>query len=207
MPPTRLVLIADGFTTPGRADRAVTAARSGVRWIHLRDHRAGPDAFEEGARELIPRLQAISTDLCVSVNMRLDVARELGVNFHMGRRGPSVRRARRMLGAEALIGYSAHEDVEARSDRTRSVDYFFFSPIFPTPSKPDHPGTGIPALRTFCEAARPLPVYALGGITPDRVADCRTAGAYGVAVLSGIMGATAPAAAARAYLRALAAPV
>jgi thiamine-phosphate pyrophosphorylase len=74
--------------------------------------------------------------------------------------------------------------------------------VYPTPSKPDHPGTGIGALRAFCQAAD-VPVLALGGVTPSRVSECRTAGAHGVAVLSGIMEVETPAAATRAYLRAL----
>lgn len=65
----------------------------------------------------------------------------------------------------------------------------------------------MPALRSFCQTAEPVPVFALGGITPERVAPCRTAGAHGVAVLSGILNATTPNAAARAYLRALAASI
>ena len=206
MLPSRLVLIADRFTDSDRADRVLVAAQSGVRWVHLRDHRAGPEAFDRAARQLIRRLWSISAKIAISVNTQLDVAALLGVHLHLGRRGPSIEAARRRLGDEVLIGYSAHEQIEAQGDRLAAADYFFFSPVYPTSSKPDHPGTGISALESFCEAAQPRPVVALGGITPERVPACRTAGAYGVAVLSGIMEADAPAAAARAYLRALATP-
>jgi thiamine monophosphate synthase len=48
-----------------------------------------------------------------------------------------------------------------------------------------------------------LPVYALGGVTPGRVEDCLRAGAVGVAVISGVLGAPSPAAAIADYLRAL----
>jgi thiamine-phosphate pyrophosphorylase len=113
-----------------------------------------------------------------------------------------VADARETLASDQPLGYSAHEQVEAEGDRAAHVDYFFFSPIFPTPSKPDHPGVGLAALRAFCRAA-PVPVWALGGITPERVADCRQAGAQGVAVCSGIMDVSAPIAAVRAYRRAL----
>lgn len=206
MLPARLALIADRFTEPDRADRVVAAARAGIRWVHLRDHRATPEMFDRAARQLIRRLWQISESIGVSVNTQLDVAASLGVHLHLGRRGPSVETARRRLGSEVLIGYSAHEEIEAQGERLAAADYFFFSPVYPTPSKPDHPGTGIPALSAFCEAAQPRPVLALGGITPERVQPCRAAGAYGVAVLSGIMEASTPSAAARAYVRALAAP-
>lgn len=205
LPYPRLALIADGFTEEARADRAVAAAEAGVRWVHLRDHSVGPDAFDEAARALVERLRAVDDDLTITVNSRMDVAKELGLGLHVGWHGPSVPEAREALGEDTLLGYSAHERVEAEGDRTRGVDYYFFSPIFSSPSKPDQPPTGVGPLRTFCQTAAPIPVFALGGITPNRVSVCREAGARGVAVLSGIMNVEAPGAAARAYLRALAA--
>lgn len=199
----RLVLIADRFAEPERADRVMAAARAGVRWIHLRDHHTEAKTFERKARRLVQRLREVSDAIGISVNTQLDVAASLDVHLHLGRRGPAIDVARRRLGAEACIGYSAHALSEAQDDRLTAADYFFFSPVYPTSSKPDHPGTGRAALASFCEAARPRPVFALGGITPERVSACRAAGAYGVAVLSGIMEADAPGDAARAYLEAL----
>ena len=204
LPYPRLVLIADGFTDDTRADRAVEAVEAGVRWVHLRDHDVRPDAFMEAAGSLVLRLRAAAEDVTVTINSHVDVAKELGLGVHVGWRGPTVPTARDLLGPDALIGYSAHEHVEAEGDRTQGVDYYFFSPVFPTSSKPDQPPTGIGPLRAFCQTASPVPVLALGGITPERVSVCREAGARGVAVLSGIMDVDTPRAAARAYLRALA---
>ena len=204
LPYPRLALIADGFTAEARTDRAVEAVEAGVRWVHLRDHDAGPDRFREAARSAVPRLRAAAEDVTVTINSHVDVANELGLGVHVGWRGPTVPTARDLLGADALIGYSAHEHVEAEGDRTQGVDYYFFSPVFPTSSKPDQPPTGIGPLRAFSQTASPVPVLALGGITPERVSVCREAGARGVAVLSGIMDVDTPRASARAYLRALA---
>ncbi len=203
LPYPRLALIADGFTDPDRADRAVTAVKAGVRWVHLRDHQAGPDDFEAAARRLADRLREMADDVTVTVNTRLGVAERIDGSLHLGWRGPSVEEAREALGPDVLLGYSAHEEVGIEGDRALDVDYFFFSPVYATDSKPDQPPAGIPALRSFCQTADPTPTLALGGITPERVRDCRAAGAEGVAVLSGIMEAEAPVAATRAYLRAL----
>jgi len=205
LPRPRLALIADGFSSPERAGPVLTAVESGVRWVHLRDHSAGGEAFDERARTLTNRLYDIAEDVVVTVNTRLEAAKCLDVGLHLGWRGPTVAEARSVLGKEARIGYSAHEVIEGESDRTPEADYYFFSPVFETPSKPDHPPAGLPALRSFCRAAAPTPVFALGGITPERVQPCREAGAEGVAVLSGIMDAEAPGAASRAYLQSLSA--
>lgn len=203
LPYPRLALIADGFTSEARADRAVTAVEAGVRWVHLRDHVAGPEEFAGAARDLVPRLRDVA-DVTITINTQIEVAEELETGLHVGWRGPSVSIAHEVLGPDALIGYSAHESVHAEGNRTRGVDYYFFSPVFPTSSKPNQPATGVGPLREFCQAARPVPVFALGGVTPERVSVCRDAGARGVAVLSGIMDVETPGASTRAYLRALA---
>lgn len=199
-----LALIADGFTEQERADRAVTAVRAGVRWVHLRDHEAGLDEFESAARSLTARLREMADDVTVTVNTHLGVARTLNAGLHLGWRGPSASDAREALGKDVLLGYSAHEEIGIEGDRAPDVDYYTFSPIFATSSKSDQPPAGISALRSFCQTAAPTPTLALGGITPERVEACREAGAQGVAVLSGIMDADVPVAATRAYLRALA---
>lgn len=203
LPYPRLALIADEFTDDARADRAVTSVKAGVRWVHLRDHQAGPEEFEASARALTERLRDMADDVTVTVNTRLGIAEMTDSGLHLGWRGPSVEEAREVLGPDVLLGYSAHEEVGIAGDRALDVDYYFFSPVYATDSKPDQPPTGISALRSFCQTADPIPTLALGGITPERVRDCREAGAEGVAVLSGIMEAEAPVAATRAYLRAL----
>ena len=205
LPYPRLALIADGFTDADRADRAVSAVRAGVRWVHLRDHQAGAEAFETAARTLATRLRDVADDVTISVNTKIQVAKALETGYHLGWRGPSAIEAREQLGAHTLLGDSAHEEVGISGDRVSGVDYYFFSPVYPTSSKPDQPPAGIPALRSFCRIASPTPTIALGGITPERVQACREAGAEGVAVLSGIMDADVPVAATRAYLRALSA--
>jgi len=206
LPHPCLALIADGFTDEQRADRTATAVQAGVRWVHLRDHQAGPEAFEAAARRLTERLRTLASDVTVTLNTRLGVAQELNAGLHLGWRGPSVSDAREALGNDALLGYSAHEEIGIEGDRAPDVNYYFFSPVFETSSKPGQPAAGIPALRSFCRTAAPTPTLALGGITPERVQPCLEAGARGVAVLSGIMEAKVPIAATRAYLRALGEP-
>lgn len=203
LPEPPLALIADGFTARERRDRAVAAVEAGVRWVHARDHEASPRAFAEGVRRLLDRLRAVAPDVVLSVNTHAAVAQMLGTSVHVGWRGPSAASLRPYFDDDALVGFSAHRPFDARGHRRRYVDYFFYSPVYPTASKPRHPGVGLAALQAFCEVADPVPVLALGGITPERVQGCLDAGAAGVAVLSGILLADDPAAATRAYRHAL----
>ena len=199
----RLVLLADGFTQSARVECAEASVEAGVAWVHLRDHAAPADVFGRAAHALVSRLRAIKPDVRISINTCLPAAQRLGTGLHVGVRGPEVGVARRTLGAEAFVGFSAHSLDEGRHALAAGADYLFFSPIFSTTSKPDQCGLGVAALEAFCDALAPAPVFALGGIVPSRVAACLKAGAHGVAVLSGILSAGNPTQAVQAYQEAI----
>lgn len=199
----KLVLIADRFTIDEIAGRTVAAVEAGVSWVHLRDHAAAPDRFEQAARALIRRLRTVAAGVQVSINTQIAIARQMQVGLHLGSRGPSVARARQLMGAEACVGFSSHGRAEGRQAVQEGARYLFMSPVFPTASKPGREGLGLAQLEAFCDAMPEVPVFALGGVTPERVPGCRTAGAYGVAVLSGILHAADVPAAVHTYQRAL----
>lgn len=89
----------------------------------------------------------------------------------------------------------------ARAERA-GADLVVFGSVFAPGSKPGE-GVGIEALRAVV-AASSVPVIAIGGIEVDRVAACLDAGASGVAVVSGVLGATDTAAAVEMYVDMLA---
>ena len=163
-----------------RIDAAIDA---GAGAIHLRDHRAMEKDFSAVAHRVKQRL--VDPDGLI-INSRMAVAHQLNAGLHLGRKAPSMRVARTLMGESCLIGYSAHGIHEGRAAVANGVNYLIYSPIFPTRSKPGHPGVGIKRLKAFCEAIPDVPVFALGGISPNRVAECLEAGAYGVAVVSGV---------------------
>ncbi|MEM1126209.1 MAG: thiamine phosphate synthase [Bacteroidota bacterium] len=195
----RLLLLANAFTDPAQAARIHEAVAAGIPWVQFRDH-AAPDAlFAEAAEACAARWRRVAPDLRVSVNTRLAVAEGLGVGGHVGTRGPSVAEARQRLGPRALLGASVHSVAEAVAACGDGADYVVASPIFTTSSKPGHPGQGVAWLQAVAEAVAPCPVFALGGVTVERVGPCLAAGAYGVALLSGILAAEDVAAAVHAY--------
>lgn len=199
LPP--LLLIANRFTDPSReavVERLI--AEGPVSWLQMRDHRARRALFRGRGECLIERLREAREDLLVSVNTDVALARNLATGLHLGQRGPSVADARDRLGPDALIGFSAHDLDEASRAVEAGADYLTLSPVFPTDSKPGHPGIGLECLREVCRTLDSTPVFALGGITPDRVGRCLEAGAYGVAVLSGILYARDPIDAAASYM-------
>ena len=187
----RLILIGDGFVS-GREElsaedvrkRIMTAVSAGVKWVHLRDYRAYDDDFHAVAARFIQELLDAEPDLLISINSREEAARKFDTALHLGYTRLTPEVARKIVRGK-VVSASIHN--EEQLNQRRDADALLFSPVFETSSKPETKPTGLKQLAAICRAAKPTPVYALGGITPDRVQQCRDAGAYGTAVLSNIL--------------------
>lgn len=118
---------------------------------------------------------------------------------HLGQTDLPVDVARRILGDAAIIGATATTVAEAVDAWQRGATYIGFGPVFATRSKANPASVkGVEGLQDVC-AAVPLPVIAIAGITPPRVAQVLASGAYGVAVMSAVTMAEDPEEAARAF--------
>jgi len=106
------------------------------------------------------------------------------------------------------IGLSTHAADAPAS--WQGADYLFHGALRRAAPKPGAPkderldALGSAGIARAVRAA-PCPLFALGGVRPEDVGQALAAGAHGVAVLSGILGAADPHAATRGYLEALAA--
>jgi thiamine-phosphate pyrophosphorylase len=176
-------------------------ARGGVELVVLRERDWSATEWSDCAARLAkPRAEGLR----VLASRRLDLARALGLDgVQLGAEAIPVAEARAFLGPHALVGYSAHDAAEARSAAAAGASYVTLSPIFATSSKPDAPARGCAWLRSAVESLE-IPVLALGGVTPARVAELRAAGAWGVVAVSALGAAPDPEAAAREFRRALA---
>jgi thiamine-phosphate pyrophosphorylase len=102
-----------------------------------------------------------------------------------------------------LVGASVHSEAEARGAAEEGADFIVFGPVYDTASKRRYgPPQGLAALEAVARAVD-RPVLAVGGLTPDRVAEVLAAGATGVAVIGAIYAAPRPADATKAFLDAL----
>ncbi|MGH7676001.1 MAG: thiamine phosphate synthase [Gemmatimonadales bacterium] len=132
------------------------------------------------------------------VNDRLDVALAVAAaGVQLGAGSLEVADARR-LNAGWWIGKSVHSLAEAQAAQAGGADYLLLGPVFPTASHPDRRPLGLDAVKQI--VALGLPVVAIGGITPARVAEVRAAGAYGVAAIRALWDVEDPAETARAML-------
>ena len=119
----------------------------------------------------------------------------VGAHLHLPAGGLTPEDVRPHLPSGRLVSVAVHDEQEAR--RARGADLALVSPVFPPGSKPDdtRPTLGPEGFRKL-SAALPCPALALGGITPERAS--LLSGAAGFAVISGVLEAEDPGAAARA---------
>lgn len=99
----------------------------------------------------------------------------------------------------AAWGRSCHSADELATAEAEGAAYAFLSPYAAGGSKP-----GRDPLAPDVFAGHPIPVYALGGITPSNARAAIDAGAHGVAVMGAVMRAAEPADVVRQLLEAVA---
>lgn len=162
------------------------AAALGVRLFQYRDKQASMKTAYFQALAL--RQAATEVGACLIINDRCDLALAVDADgVHLGQDDLPIADARRLLGPRRRIGLSTHGPDQVKEAAELKPDYIGFGPIFSTATKIDHdPVVGLDGLRA-ARALTTLPMFAIGGITADRVDDIIAAGANGVAVISAIL--------------------
>jgi thiamine-phosphate pyrophosphorylase len=188
-----LYLVTDRTQTRGRDLLWVLkrALEGGVSAVQLREKDLNcKDLFQlaDKAHKLCDRYQAQ-----LFVNDRIDVALAVdAAGVQLGKTSIPIETSRLLLGPRKLIGYSAHSLEESRVAQQSGADFLLFGPVYFTSSKaPYGAPQGLEALKKIVENVA-LPVYAIGGIKTDSIADVRRTGARGVALISAIIGANDP---------------
>lgn len=86
----------------------------------------------------------------------------------------------------AILGVSCHSLSEVLAAAELGAHYVTFGHVYATSCKPGLAPRGVEALRAVC-AESPLPVYAIGGVTPDKIPELQKAGARGAMLMSYFM--------------------
>lgn len=198
-----LYLITDRNQTAGRPLLEVIegALSGGVRAVQLREKDLSPHELYELAWEL--RALTSRYDACLLINDRLDIALAVEADgVQLGINSLPVTAARRVA-PELLIGYSSHGVSEAAAALAKGADFVTFGPVFPTPSKTSYgEPVGLDELARACEQVRG-PVFALGGVKRANLSQIVACGCYRAALISDILAAPDPAAAAESFRRGL----
>jgi len=196
-----LYLITDRRQVPaGQTLPAVVEAalQGGVQAVQLREKDLSVAELMPLGRELRRLTRQYGARLLI--NDKIDVALAVGADgVHLGEHSQPTEVVRHSLGRKMLIGVSTHSSNEIQNACQKGADFVTFGPVYATPSKAVYGAPqGLQALAEACMQS-PLPVFALGGITPERAAGVRAAGAHGIALISAIIASASPKSAAKAF--------
>lgn len=152
-------------------------------------------AVAAGARAVVLREKDLSLPerSAIAAELRAALAPVGGVLVWAGAHGSDGAPAVHLAAGDpfpgnrpAVVGRSCHSAAEVARAVAEGCDHVFVSPVFLTASKPGYgPALGPAGLAALVPGAPP--VYALGGIGPDDVPGCLSAGARGVAVMGPVM--------------------
>jgi thiamine-phosphate pyrophosphorylase len=168
----------------------------GVDAIQLRAKAHSIEHIIDLAKHLHPITSRASVPLIV--NDHVEVAARVSVEgVHLGQDDDPVAIARRKAGRPIFVGKSTHRLEQAKAAQSEGADYIGFGPIFATPTKPNYKPVGLKDIRQVHEKIA-IPIFCIGGIKLDNLAQVIAAGAKRVVIVSGILQATDAAEYARA---------
>ena len=174
-------------------DNVERTAAAGADWIQLREKDYCGKEWMDLVREALRRVSSAGSRARIFVNDRMDVALSCGAGgVHLSESGIPVAEACHLRSeffsgrgesSNFLIGASCHTMGSALGAERAGADYIYFSPIFKTPSKANFgPPQGLERLSQICQSVK-IPVFAIGGVSPENVVSCLQAGAAGIGAI------------------------
>lgn len=198
----KLYLITDRklFSDHSALFTAVEAAlKGGIKAVQLREKDLGTRELLNMAykmREMTGKYKAK-----LFINDRADIAIAVEADgVHLGQKSMPAYAVRKIVHERFLIGVSTHSMDEAIRADEEGADFITLGPIYETPSKLKYGNPiGIDIIKKV-KAKVSTPVFAIGGIKEKMVKEVIDAGADGIALISGILGAADVKSAAKNYI-------
>jgi thiamine-phosphate pyrophosphorylase len=156
----------------------------GVKTVQLRLKDAEPERIR---REIAQSLEICARHGCqLIVNDYWREALELGADFiHLGQEDLAAADLGVIVAKGLRLGISTHSEEELAIALAARPTYVALGPIFETKLKVmKWAPQGLQRIRQWKERIGPLPLVAIGGITPERAGPVWAAGADSVAVIT-----------------------
>ncbi len=162
------------------------AINGGVKAVQLR----GKNLHARELLKIAERLRNLTNIESVKlfINDRIDVAMAVEADgIHLGQNSMPVKSVKELTGNRYIIGVSTHGLKEALDAENGGADFITVGPIFETESKLRYGlPIGLTKLACVCDKVK-IPVFAIGGISNERVGSVMREGAHGVAVISAVL--------------------
>lgn len=166
------------------------AAHACVKAFQLRLKEAEDAQIIEAIKEIMPLAAAL--DIAFILNDRVDLALRCHADgVHLGQDDMHVKEARKLLGADKVIGVSCHASRHLAMEAAEAgADYVAFGAFYPTLSKPQEKvekwGMPQPEILEWWSTLTTIPCVAIGGINPENCAPLVAAGADFIAAITSI---------------------
>lgn len=169
-------------------DQAEQLAAGGAEILQLREKNMSPRAFFEQAKAVVSAVRDFG--VTIIINDRVDFALALNADgVHLGQGDLPPEFARKILGNDAIIGYSTHSVAQAAAALALPIDYIAIGPIFATHSKNGHAEViGLDGLRAVRRKSGDFPLVAIGGIDRSNILSVLECGADSAAMIGDIVG-------------------
>ncbi len=163
------------------------ALKGGATCVQLREKQLDEGDFFNEALEIQKICRHYGVPFLLNDNVPL--ALRCGADgVHVGQDDMSAKEARRILGADKIIGVSAHDPEEAKKAYADGADYLGCGAMFSTSTKTNVQVRSRETLAAVC-ASVPIPVVAIGGINKQNLLTLSGCGEAGVALVSAIFAA------------------
>ncbi len=168
--------------------RARLALQGGARVLQYRSKSDDRALKLEQAKALAVLAREFSVLLIINDDAELAM-QACAQGVHLGVDDGSVAAARRLLGADKIIGMSCYNRLSLAHDaKKQGADYVAFGAFFASTTKPQAAVAGLDLL-SQARYEIGLPIVAIGGITAENGASLLHAGADALAVISALFDA------------------
>jgi len=187
--PSKIYAVTDArISGISHVEQVESLIKGGVKLVQLREKYASPRDFFETALPAVDL--ARRHNVTIIINDRVDIALALKADgVHLGQDDIPPAYARKILGPDAIIGFSTHSIEQAIEAMNLPIDYIAIGPVFATDTKESSdPAVGlktITAVKSKISGSRPL--VAIGGINSTNLRDVLRAGADSIAMIGALI--------------------
>lgn len=186
--------ITDADLMPGELlfSKVEAVLAAGLKLLQYRDKSSNDQKREREGRTLLRLCRQYGARLIVNDDVKL--ARRIEADgVHLGLRDDTIASARAVLGADALIGATCHNQLQLATDAiTNGASYIAFGRFYPSKTKAAAQAAELSVL-TQARKQFAVPVVGIGGITTGNASAIWSAGAHCAAVCHSLFGTDDPA--------------
>ena len=196
-----LVTNSDGKSSEEFLGNLEDAIKGGVTFVQIREKDKSTAEYIELVSKALKITRKYNVPLVVDDRVDVVLATDAD-GVHLGKEDMEVATARKILGADKIIGATTKTVDQALAAYKAGADYLGVGAIYPTTTKVKTVLTSTGTLADICRAV-PIPANAIGGLNKDNLGVLKGVPIAGICVVSAIMKAEDPKKAAQELVKAV----